>query len=171
LIRGDIYTHGGYIYTDGGGIYTHGGYIDTHGGGIYTDGGNINTHGGNIYTHGGGIYTHGGNINTHGGDIDTHGGGIDCCTLNCGILYWCLMCMPVTKKIVAEKIRPDECCREYWQERLGIELTGCWDEIEKTLAPYLEKIPEILKDPKWTPTERWIIESWLPKECKSARIS
>ena len=163
FVNGFIDTNGGFIDTNGGFIDTNGGNIYTHGGFIYTNGGSIDTHGGSIDTHGGSIEsgfidTNGGYIDTHGGYIDTHGG-----SLKCEILYWRLMCMPKVAEMTIGKVRPDALMREYWQTRLGIMLVGCWNDIEKQLAPHLDKIPELLKDPKWTPTERWIMESWLPK--------
>lgn len=198
LIKGCLKTSGGHIDTRGGHINTSGGYIDTNNGNIKTSGGNIKTSasiptgGGCIYTGGGGIYTDGGNIDTSGGyidtnsgDIDTNGGDIDTNggyintgggyidtgkgIIKCGILYWRLMCLPKAGKIIVKKVRPDDFLREYWEERLGIKLEGCWREIEEQLAPILCKIPELLKDPKWTPTERWIIESWLPETFKDLR--
>jgi hypothetical protein len=42
-----------------------------------------------------------------------------------------------------------------------MKLSGCYEEIEKQVTPHLV---EWLKLDKWTPTERWIMESWLPKE-------
>ena len=150
LIKGCLKTSGGHIDTRGGHINTSGGYIDTNSGDIDTNGGDIDTNGGYI--------------NTGGGYIDT-GKGI----IKCGILYWRLMCLPKAGKIIVKKVRPDDFLREYWEERLGIKLEGCWREIEEQLAPILCKIPELLKDPKWTPTERWIIESWLPETFKDLR--
>ena len=157
--RGSIYTHGGDIYASEG--------IDTHGGSIYTFGGDIHTHR-DIYTFGGDIHTHSGFIDTHGGFIDTHGRFIDTRgrdidtrdgDIKCGILYWSLINMPNCRRVEAVKIRPAPHQRNYWQERLGIKLSNCWAEIEKTIVPQL---PRLLSDDKWTPTERWILESYLP---------
>ena len=170
LIKGCLKTSGGNIKTSAS-IPTGGGCIYTGGGGIYTDGGNIDTSGGYIDTNSGDIDTNGGDIDTNGGYINTGGGYIDTGKgiIKCGILYWRLMCLPKAGKIIVKKVRPDDFLREYWEERLGIKLEGCWREIEEQLAPILCKIPELLKDPKWTPTERWIIESWLPETFKDLR--
>ena len=111
--------------------------------------------GGSIDTGGGYIYTRGGYIYTGGGYIDTGGG-----YMVCGILYWRLMCMPhvLKDKLAVAKVRPDVVCREYWAERLGMELVGCYNNIERALS---ERLPELLQREDWTPTERWILESHL----------
>ena len=136
-------------------VLSRGGSIDTGGGYIYTGGGSIDTGGGYIYTRGGDIYTGGGSIDTGGGYINTGGG-----DMVCGILYWRLMCMPhvLKDKLAVAKVRPDVVCREYWAERLGMELVGCYNNIERALS---ERLPELLQREDWTPTERWILESHL----------
>ncbi len=49
--------------------------------------------------------------------------------------------------------------RYYWQERFGnivdIE-NGCYDDVIKLIQP---KLDTILALDKWTPTERWMLES------------
>jgi len=108
-----------------------------------------------VLSRGGSIDTGGGYIYTGGGYIDTGGG-----YMVCGILYWRLMCMPhvLKDKLAVAKVRPDVVCREYWAERLGMELVGCYNNIERALS---ERLPELLQREDWTPTERWILESHL----------
>ena len=129
--------------------------LDTGGGHLDTGGGNLDTRGGDLYTRGGHLDTGGGNLYTGGGNLDTGGGG-----LICGVLYWKLMCMPAVprEKLHVGKVRPVECCRAYWSERLGIKLEGCYRKIEAEMA---DKLPELLARTDWTPTERWILESHL----------
>jgi len=55
------------------------------------------------------------------------------------------------------KIYPPETTREYWQERLNIDLSGCYKEIEEVIKPLL---PDILKRTDLTKCERRILESW-----------
>jgi len=55
------------------------------------------------------------------------------------------------------KIYPTEQARSYWECRLGLELKGCYEEIEKQIKPL---IPEILARTDLTKCERRIIESW-----------
>jgi len=54
------------------------------------------------------------------------------------------------------RIYPPDCERLFWSERIGIKLTGCYEEIEKTL-----NIPSLLKRDDWTSQERAVLESWL----------
>lgn len=56
------------------------------------------------------------------------------------------------------KILPPITCREYWEERLGMKLSGCYEKIGKRIKPKLKKL---LKLDKWTKCERRILESWL----------
>lgn len=99
------------------------------------------------------IDTGGGYLDTGGGDLRTGGG-----YLRCGTLYWRRMDMPqVGGQMSTGKIRPTAHQRAYWEDRLGVELPGCWGEIEKKIALML---PELLKRECWTPTERWILESY-----------
>ena len=56
------------------------------------------------------------------------------------------------------KIYPTVSSRDYWSERLGIDLTDkCYKNIAELIVP---KIPELLKLDKWTKCERRILESW-----------
>ena len=140
---------GGYIWTGGGNISTGGGDIRT-GGYIWTGGGNISTGGGDIRT--------GGNIWVCGGYLSTGGG-----YLRCKALYWSCTMMPDVPrgKMQIGIVRPNGRDRNYWEKRLGVELPGCYEEIAEKIVPLL---PDLLKLDKWSETERWIMESWLPKE-------
>ena len=55
------------------------------------------------------------------------------------------------------KIYPPESCKNYWSERLGLQIDGCCSKIEEEVAPLLV---ELLKQDKWTKCERRILESW-----------
>ena len=55
------------------------------------------------------------------------------------------------------KIYPTALAREYWQSRLGIDLAGCYKDIEKVVTLL---IPDILTRTDLTACERRIIESW-----------
>jgi hypothetical protein len=50
-----------------------------------------------------------------------------------------------------------EATRLYWQERLGVKLHGCYEQIAAVVVPLL---PELLKRTDWTKCERRILESW-----------
>jgi len=76
-------------------------------------------------------------------------------------LFWEFIYEPPFK--TEGKIYPTPACREYWEERLGMELEGCYKEIEKKIAP---KLPKILKRKDLTRCERRILESWLPKKIR-----
>jgi hypothetical protein len=56
------------------------------------------------------------------------------------------------------KIYPPEQACKYWQERTGLKLIGCYNEIEKENK---KEIAELLKLDKWTKCERRILESWI----------
>ena len=120
------------------------------GGYIWTGGGNISTGGGDIRT--------GGNIWVCGGYLSTGGG-----YLRCKALYWSCTMMPDVPrgKMQIGIVRPNGRDRNYWEKRLGVELPGCYEEIAEKIVPLL---PDLLKLDKWSETERWIMESWLPKE-------
>ena len=73
-------------------------------------------------------------------------------------LYWShasIPCLP--KKTYITRVLPQEWQRDYYQERLGIDLSeGCYNEIcEKVI----KKIVNLLRDDKWTPTELWRLEA------------
>jgi hypothetical protein len=56
------------------------------------------------------------------------------------------------------EIYPPAGAREYWEERLGMKLEGCYEKIYETVKP---KLKDLLKLDKWTKCERRILESWL----------
>jgi len=75
-------------------------------------------------------------------------------------IYWFGMIPPVCDgAIKVGKVRPHESTRDYWAHRFGKRLNGCWQVIESDIAPIIAKL---IDDPKWTPTERWILASHLP---------
>lgn len=56
------------------------------------------------------------------------------------------------------KIYLPQTTKSYWEERLGLSLAGCYDEIGNGIKPLL---PTILKRKDLTRCERRILESWL----------
>jgi cytoskeletal protein CcmA (bactofilin family) len=80
-----------------------------------------------------------------------------------GTLYWGLAHKPhIPHDSVIGRVYPTGQQWAYWRERLGIHFERYKDvgEIFNNITPM---IPELLQDPKWTETERWILESHLPK--------
>jgi len=59
------------------------------------------------------------------------------------------------------RVLPPSWQREHWGERLGVNTTGCYDEILARLD-----IPKLLRRRCWSRTERWMLESW--REAKDA---
>ncbi len=70
--------------------------------------------------------------------------------------YWSYVYEPPFK--TEGKILPSVTTRKYWEERLQIDLDGCYEEIERKIKPLL---PDILKRKDLTKCERRILESWL----------
>jgi len=59
-------------------------------------------------------------------------------------------------------ILPPPYQRDHWQERLGIDISkGCYDTL---CSRELKRITNLLKDEKWTSTERWILETLRDSE-------
>jgi len=78
--------------------------------------------------------------------------------LTCTNFYWDQIYIPRCKILqIKGFIYPTMLSREYWEERLGIKLEGCYSEIQKIVKPHLT---DWLKSDKWTPTERWILTNW-----------
>ena len=115
-------------------------------------GGNISADG-NIYA-GGEIYANGnisasGNISAHG-DIYAHGDAV-----MHGDLIWSHAAPPRIKgRWFHRRILPPAWQRDYWAKRLGVDMTGCYDEIIARLD-----VDDMLTQDKWTPTERLMLES------------
>jgi hypothetical protein len=77
-----------------------------------------------------------------------------------GNLYWSHASIPKAKSIKCKRVLPPEWQRDYWGKRLGISMDGCYDDILARILPVLD---DWLKLDKWTPTERWMLESLIPK--------
>jgi len=76
-----------------------------------------------------------------------------------GDWYWSHASMPsVFGKMTHRRILPPSWQRDHWGERLGVDTSGCYDEIIARLD-----VHELLKQDKWTRTERWMLESLLPE--------
>jgi len=106
-----------------------------------------------------------------GGDLNCWGylhcgGDLNCwgylnCGGNCaifGTLYWSQMSKPVVNgKFFHRRVFPQAWQREYWQERLGMDISdGCYNTI---IAAIMPELPKLLRRKTWTPTERWMLES------------
>ena len=81
----------------------------------------------------------------------------------CSFGKWCKATSPLWDYVFEPpfqtegKILPTEQARGYWEERLGVQLPGCYAEIEKLIVP---KLPDILKRTDLTKCERRVLESW-----------
>jgi cytoskeletal protein CcmA (bactofilin family) len=73
-----------------------------------------------------------------------------------GYIYWSHASKPKARKIISKGILPPVWQREYWGERLQVSMEGCYPDILERIRPLIEGW---LKLDKWTPTERWILES------------
>ena len=82
-----------------------------------------------------------------------------------GTLYWGSLLLPEIggrfyHNLVLTPVL--ECYREYWQSRLGMNLSeGCVDEIIAKVRP---ELPKLLRSRKWTPVERLMLESLKEQE-------
>jgi hypothetical protein len=75
-----------------------------------------------------------------------------------GDLYWS-HASPLNQpgKCYIKRVLPAEWQRQYYQERLGMDISqGCYPYITRKV---LKEILALLKDDKWTPTERWMFET------------
>jgi len=74
----------------------------------------------------------------------------------CTVLYWPHAARPTI--VGADKVgqvRPPPWQRAHWQKRLGVDLSGCWDEI---IPRVQASLPKLLRKKCWSDTERWILE-------------
>jgi len=63
----------------------------------------------------------------------------------------------MTGKNYIKRVLPPEHQREHWQERLGMDLSeGCCDHLCEVV---LKQVLTLLKDEKWSSTERWMLET------------
>ena len=66
------------------------------------------------------------------------------------------------EKTYIKRILPPPWQRAHYQERLGMDISqGCYATICKQV---LKQILQLLKDEKWTPTERWMLETLRTSE-------
>ncbi len=70
--------------------------------------------------------------------------------------FWSFMYEPPFD--IEGKIYPTAQTRNYWEERLKLDLSGCYQEIEERVKGLL---PEILKRDDLTKCERKVIQSWI----------
>lgn len=73
--------------------------------------------------------------------------------------FWSFVYPPPFK--TEGRILPPETAREYWEQRLGMKLEGCYDEIAEQLKP---KLKTLLRRKNWTECERRILESWAEEK-------
>jgi len=88
-----------------------------------------------------------------GGYISTRG---DVVTV--GFLFWPHAAPPqIEGRIWCKSMVPPEWQREYWGRRTCILMDGCYDKI---IPRVLQNLDTMLLDPKWTETERMMLESF-----------
>ena len=80
-----------------------------------------------------------------------------------GDLKWSHASIPrLPEKAYIRRVLPPEWQRDYWQDRLGMDISdGCYEEICRKVAAQLINL---LRDEKWTPTERWMLETLRDSE-------
>lgn len=72
-------------------------------------------------------------------------------------MYWSHISTPrLPSKFYIKLMMPPSWQRKHYQQRLGFELHGCYDEIRKKVG---RNIFKLLKDDKWLPVERLMLES------------
>ena len=76
----------------------------------------------------------------------------------CQDLYWGQAHKPVLpEKNYIKRVLPPEHQRDHWQERLGMDLSeGCYEHLCKIV---FKQVLNLLKDEKWSSTERWMLET------------
>ena len=73
-----------------------------------------------------------------------------------GTLFWSHTSIPkIPEKHYIRSIMPAEWQEDHYIERLGFVLSGCYEEIRKTLG---EKVFSLLEEEKWLPIERMMLE-------------
>ena len=106
-----------------------------------------------------------------GGNLDCRGN-LDCGgNLYCGgehliifgDLKWQLANKPaMPEKNYIRRVVPHEHQRDYWQDRLGIDLSdGCYDEL---CIKVFKQVSNLLREDKWSSTERWMLETLRDSE-------
>jgi hypothetical protein len=76
-----------------------------------------------------------------------------------GDWYWSHAAMPlVGGRMTHNRVLPPAWQRDFWDKWLGVDASGCYDDVIARL-----NIPALLKDPKWSETERWMLKSLLKK--------
>ena len=80
-----------------------------------------------------------------------------------GDLFWSHAHKPsMPTQTYIKRILPPSYQRDHWQERLGIDISEwCYDTL---CGRALKRIPNLLKDEKWSSTERWILETLRDSE-------
>ena len=75
-----------------------------------------------------------------------------------GDLFWSHASKPnLPEKHYIKRVLPQAWQREYFQDRLGMDISnGCYDQICLSVG---KKLVNLLKDDKWTSTEKWMIET------------
>lgn len=82
--------------------------------------------------------------------------GAGCCAVS---PYWGYVYPPPFA--TTGRIYPPADARLYWEQRTGLRLAGCYDDIFEAVGP---KVSALLKRNDWTDCERRILESWVPKK-------
>ncbi len=68
--------------------------------------------------------------------------------------YWGYMYEPPFE--TKGRILPPRSCRAYWEERTGLKLSGCYNDIAREVD-----VKKLLRSRKWTSCERRILKSWV----------
>jgi hypothetical protein len=91
------------------------------------------------------------------GSISNKGDIISKGDIKCKILYWSHFSIPkIDGTLTCDYILPQPWQKDYVEERLGIEINCCYDEVIEELKP---KVKKLLKLKKWLPIERMMLES------------
>ena len=106
-----------------------------------------------------------------GGNLDCRGnlycrGNLDCggeYFIVMGDLFWPQAHKPkLPEHTYIKRILPPAHQREHWQERLGMDISaGCYEDL---CGKVLKQIINLLRDEKWTSTERWMLETLRDSE-------
>ena len=75
-----------------------------------------------------------------------------------GDFYWAQAHIPeMPEQFYIKRVLPQPHQRQHWQDRLGMDLSnGCYEDV---CSKVLKQVLNLLKDDKWSNTERWMLET------------
>jgi hypothetical protein len=75
-----------------------------------------------------------------------------------GDMFWSQAHKPeMPERSYINRVLPPWCQRNHWQDRLGIDISsGCYEDICEVVG---NQILNLLKEKKWSATERWMLET------------